>query len=133
MKETTLWKQIRTTGILHYATRIENRVGHGIPDVWWMQNNGLFGWLELKSLRFDTSRDVLRPAQSLWMRDAAKHNVPAYVVWYAIDAAEYGLFRGADLAYQTASEFVFFDTALLVSNDVRNVLATMIERAATPF
>lgn len=68
-----LWRYLREllpAGI--HATRIENRIGAGFPDVHYIYR-GVTGHLELKFLRkkkLPFGNDGLNPEQQVWIREA---------------------------------------------------------------
>ena len=61
--ESKFWKQIKENLSDIHWTRLENRIGQGIPDCYGIKD-GISVWLELKVIR--SNKIVLSPFQKSW-------------------------------------------------------------------
>ena len=92
--EKNLWLRVKKN-LPHncYATRIENRMDGGVPDVhviW----NGLPFWIELKLTKANKIR--LSPNQIAWNTKYSLNNGLAYILVQRIGEGSLFLFRGED-------------------------------------
>ena len=92
--EKNLWLRVKKN-LPHdcYATRIENRMDGGVPDVhviW----NGLPFWIELKLTKANKIR--LSPNQIAWKTKYSLNNGLAYILVQRIGEGSLFLFRGDD-------------------------------------
>ena len=92
--EKNLWLRIKKN-LPHdcYATRIENRMDGGVPDVhviW----NGLAFWIELKLTKANKIR--LSPNQIAWNTKYSLNNGLAYILVQRVGEGNLFLFRGED-------------------------------------
>ena len=92
--EKNLWLRVKKN-LPHdcYATRIENRMDGGVPDVhviW----NGLAFWIELKLTKANKIR--LSPNQIAWNTKYSLNNGLAYILVQRIGEGSLFLFRGDD-------------------------------------
>jgi Holliday junction resolvase len=92
--EKNLWLRVKKN-LPHdcYATRIENRMDGGIPDVhviW----NGLPFWIELKLTKANKIR--LSPNQIAWNTKYSLNNGLAYILVQRVGEGSLFLFRGDD-------------------------------------
>jgi Holliday junction resolvase len=92
--EKNLWLRVKKN-LPHdcYATRIENRMDGGIPDVhviW----NGLPFWIELKLTKANKIR--LSPNQIAWNTKYSLNNGLAYILVQRVGEGSLFLFRGED-------------------------------------
>lgn len=78
--ESRAWSQFRDAmrRVGAWAERIDVARRRGVPDVWWCvedshhRSRSLSGWVELKAVRSDTERVVLRPEQVAWLATRAQ-------------------------------------------------------------
>ena len=92
--EKNLWLKVKKN-LPHdcYATRIENRMDGGVPDVhiiW----NGLAFWIELKLTKANKIR--LSPNQIAWNTKYSLNNGLAYILAQRVGEGSLFLFRGND-------------------------------------
>jgi Holliday junction resolvase len=92
--EKNLWLRVKKN-LPHdcYATRIENRMDGGVPDVhiiW----NGLPFWIELKLTKANKIR--LSPNQIAWNTKYSLNNGLAYILVQRLGEGSLFLFRGDD-------------------------------------
>jgi hypothetical protein len=92
--EKNLWLRVKKN-LPHdcYATRIENRMDGGVPDVhviW----NGLPFWIELKLTKANKIR--LSPNQIAWNTKYSLNNGLAYILVQRVGEGSLFLFRGED-------------------------------------
>ena len=92
--EKNLWLKVKKN-LPHdcYATRIENRMDGGVPDVhiiW----NGLAFWIELKLTKANKIR--LSPNQIAWNTKYSLNNGLAYILAQRVGEGSLFLFRGDD-------------------------------------
>ena len=92
--EKNLWLRVKKN-LPHdcYATRIENRMDGGVPDVhviW----NGLAFWIELKLTKANKIR--LSPNQIAWNTKYSLNNGLAYILVQRVGEGSLFLFRGDD-------------------------------------
>ena len=92
--EKNLWLRVKKN-LPHdcYATRIENRMDGGVPDVhviW----NGLPFWIELKLTKANKIR--LSPNQIAWNTKYSLNNGLAYILVQRVGEGSLFLFRGKD-------------------------------------
>ena len=92
--EKNLWLRVKKN-LPHncYATRIENRMDGGVPDVhviW----NGLAFWIELKLTKANKIR--LSPNQIAWNTKYSLNNGLAYILVQRVGEGSLFLFRGED-------------------------------------
>ena len=92
--EKNLWLKVKKN-LPHdcYATRIENRMDGGVPDVhiiW----NGLAFWIELKLTKANKIR--LSPNQIAWNTKYSLNNGLAYILVQRVGEGSLFLFRGED-------------------------------------
>jgi len=92
--EKNLWLKVKKN-LPHdcYATRIENRMDGGVPDVhiiW----NGLAFWIELKLTKANKIR--LSPNQIAWNTKYSLNNGLAYILVQRVGEGSLFLFRGND-------------------------------------
>ena len=92
--EKNLWLRVKKN-LPHdcYATRIENRMDGGVPDVhviW----NGLAFWIELKLTKANKIR--LSPNQIAWNTKYSLINGLAYILVQRVGEGSLFLFRGED-------------------------------------
>ena len=92
--EKNLWLRVKKN-LPHdcYATRIENRMDGGVPDVhviW----NGLPFWIELKLTKANKIR--LSPNQIAWNTKYSLNNGLAYILVQRVGEGSLLLFRGED-------------------------------------
>ena len=92
--EKNLWLKVKKN-LPHdcYATRIENRMDGGVPDVhviW----NGLPFWIELKLTKANKIR--LSPNQIAWNTKYSLNNGLAYILVQRVGEGSLFLFRGED-------------------------------------
>ena len=92
--EKNLWLRVKKN-LPHdcYATRIENRMDGGVPDVhviW----NGLAFWIELKLTKANKIR--LSPNQIAWNTKYSLNNGLAYILVQRLGEGSLFLFRGDD-------------------------------------
>lgn len=66
MNEAGYWETLRDQLALDDMHRIENKLGAGMPDVFYM-HRFLTGWMELKYEAAMPSRIDYRPGQALWL------------------------------------------------------------------
>ena len=93
--EKNLWLRVKKN-LPHdcYATRIENRMDGGVPDVhviW----NGLPFWIELKLTKANKIR--LSPNQIAWNTKYSLNNGLAYILVQRVGEGSLFLFRGEDV------------------------------------
>ena len=92
--EKNLWLKVKKN-LPHdcYATRIENRMGGGVPDVhvvW----NGLAFWIELKITKVNKIR--LSPNQIAWNTKYSLNFGLSYILVQRVGEGSLFLFRGDD-------------------------------------
>ena len=110
--EKNLWLRVKKN-LPHdcYATRIENRMDGGVPDVhviW----NGLAFWIELKLTKANKIR--LSPNQIAWNTKYSLNNGLAYILGQRIGEGSLFLFRGDD-ARDLASKGLSIDPIIKTS------------------
>ena len=110
--EKNLWLRVKKN-LPHdcYATRIENRMDGGVPDVhviW----NGLPFWIELKLTKANKIR--LSPNQIAWNTKYSLNNGLAYILVQRIGEGSLFLFRGED-ARQLAIDGLTMEPIIKVS------------------
>ena len=110
--EKNLWLKVKKN-LPHdcYATRIENRMDGGVPDVhiiW----NGLAFWIELKLTKANKIR--LSPNQIAWNTKYSLNNGLAYILVQRVGEGSLFLFRGED-ARQLAIDGLTMEPIIRVS------------------
>jgi len=110
--EKNLWLKVKKN-LPHdcYATRIENRMDGGVPDVhiiW----NGLAFWIELKLTKANKIR--LSPNQIAWNTKYSLNNGLAYILAQRVGEGSLFLFRGED-ARQLAIDGLTMEPIIRVS------------------
>ena len=110
--EKNLWLRVKKN-LPHdcYATRIENRMDGGVPDVhviW----NGLPFWIELKLTKANKIR--LSPNQIAWNTKYSLNNGLAYILVQRVGEGSLFLFRGED-ARQLAIDGLTMEPIIRVS------------------
>ena len=110
--EKNLWLRVKKN-LPHdcYATRIENRMDGGVPDVhviW----DGLPFWIELKLTKANKIR--LSPNQIAWNTKYSLNNGLAYILVQRVGEGSLFLFRGED-ARQLAIDGLTMEPIIRVS------------------
>ena len=110
--EKNLWLRVKKN-LPHdcYATRIENRMDGGVPDVhviW----NGLPFWIEIKLTKANKIR--LSPNQIAWNTKYSLNNGLAYILVQRVGEGSLFLFRGED-ARQLAIDGLTMEPIIRVS------------------
>ena len=110
--EKNLWLRVKKN-LPHdcYATRIENRMDGGVPDVhviW----DGLPFWIELKLTKANKIR--LSPNQIAWNTKYSLNNGLAYILVQRVGEGSLFLFRGED-ARQLAVDGLTMEPIIKVS------------------
>jgi len=84
MKEKELWKKLKYGLRLDMMERVENKVGVGWPDIYFLHGKKS-GWIELKSEKDFPARIDFEPAQPNWHHDYAAIGGRSYIFLHVVN------------------------------------------------
>ena len=93
--EAKFWGRMRDHLSIDRLERVENRVGPGMPDVFFM-HRGRCGWIELKAEVKTPSKIAYERGQSLWLADYWRQGGTAFTALFIRQSDEVFFWRGCD-------------------------------------